>query len=127
MICGKPFVLTFVVVSGCSSVLAATSPTGLTCIDEMLLPSYGTIARKAAQPGTVLSRVRIGANGKPDSVRSSSPDPFLTKEVEIFLRYNTSFKSTCSGQTITLKFTFVMDKVEPTVNPGLNIKFRGPN
>jgi|SRR5580698_911243 hypothetical protein len=105
----------------------SAGPTDLSCIDEMLLPSYGAIARKAAQPGTVISRVAVGSNGKLASVHSTAPDTFLIKEVETFLRYNTSFKSACRGQTITLKFTFLLDNVQPSPNPGLNVKFRGPN
>lgn len=105
----------------------APAPTGLSCIAEMLLPSYGAIARKAAEPGTVVSQINIGPNGKLASLHSTAPDAFLVREVETFLRYNTAFNTACSGQTLTVKFTFVLNKVPPTPNPGLNIKFRGPN
>jgi hypothetical protein len=93
----------------------------------MLLPSYGAIARKAAEPGTVVSQINIGPNGKLASVHSTAPDAFLVREVETFLRYNTTFNTACSGQTLTLKFTFVLNKVPPTPSPGLNVRFRGPD
>jgi len=113
--------------AGSLGVCADPAPTGLSCIAEMLLPSYGAIARKAAQPGSVISEIAIGSDGKLASVHSTAPDPFLVREVETFLRYNTSFNTACSGQTITLKFTFVLNKVPPSPNPGLNVRFRGPN
>jgi hypothetical protein len=116
-----------VVSTGRLGVCAEPPPTGLSCIAEMLLPSYGAIARKAAQPGTVISQIVVGPNGKLASVHSTAPDAFLVREVETFLRYNTSFNPTCGGQALTLKFTFVLDKVQPTPSPGLKVKFRGPN
>ena len=112
---------------GWLNVSAASGLTGLSCVDELLMPSYGAIARKAGQPGTVISRVTVGRDGKLALIRSTAPDKFLIQEVETFLRYNATYKSSCRGQTITLKFTFVLDNVVPTANPRLNVKFRGPN
>jgi hypothetical protein len=116
-----------ILATGSLGVCADPTPTGLSCITEMLLPSYGAIARRAAEQGTVISQINIGLNGKLASIHSTAPDAFLVREVETFLRYNTSFNTACSGQALTLKFTFVLNKVPPTPSPGLNVKFRGPN
>ena len=109
------------------SASGAPAPTGLSCVEEMLLPSYGPIARLAARPGTVTSLVKIASNGKLASVQSTAPDTFLIKEVETFLRYNTTFKAACRGEVIKLKFTFRLGDAPPSVSPGLNVRFRGPN
>lgn len=109
------------------AVSAEPTPTGLACIAEMLLPSYGAIARRSTRPGTVSSQIVIGPDGKLSSMHSTAPDSFLVREVETFLRYNTSFNPACHGQTLTLKFTFVLDNVQPSPTPGVNVKFRGPN
>lgn len=102
--------------------------TGLACIKEMLLPSYGAIARRAAHPGSVISHAVVGENGKLVSLHSTARDPFLIREVETFLRYNTSFDSTCHGEEITLKFTFILDNSwASSRSPQVKIRFRGPN
>jgi hypothetical protein len=96
------------------------------CIQDMLLSSYGSIARKAAQPGTVTAIVTVAPTGSLADLTLKATDKFLALEVETFLRGNTTFRSDCAGKKITIMFTFLL-KGPPQINPSVNIRFRGPN
>lgn len=98
----------------------------LACIEEMLLPGYGSIARKADAPDTVTAHIIIGPDAKPSKILTDSVQPFLSKEVEVFLKYNTQYRQDCHGEVITLRFTFVLSG-SPSRAPTTRVRFRGPN
>jgi hypothetical protein len=99
--------------------------TGLGCIEEMLLPGYGTIASKARKPGTAVASVTV-SKGTLASLSIQAPDSYLAREVEVFLRYNTTFRVDCGDAPVVLKFTFVLQG-GPVADPTVRVRFRGPN
>ena len=120
------YAFTMLLVSGAGTISAQQQSTGLACIKEMLLPGYGSIARKAKQTGSVTANVTIGQIGDISDLKTTSPDPFLAQEVEVFLRYNTRFRQDCSGKTVQVIFTFALEG-HPVPDPTVRVTFKGPN
>ena len=109
------------------TLLCANSNAGdLSCVQEMLLPGYGSIARKAKAPGSVEVVLTIGEHGKLQGLSTSTTDKFLAQEVEVFLKFNTIFSPECSGKSVVLVFTFAL-RGEPVENPTVRVSFKGPN
>jgi hypothetical protein len=106
--------------------LASAEENNLHCIEDMLLPGYGSIARKAKMTGTVSATVAIGEAGAITDLKVVGPDPYLSMEVEIFLKYNTQFAASCNGKSVLLLFTFVLSG-KPVTDPTVRVRFKGPN
>jgi len=98
----------------------------LACIEEMVVPPYSFIARRAQQPGTVKATIRIGPNGSMAGLELNSPDKDLALEVETFVKLYTVFRADCNGKVVTLVFTFRLEG-PPVLGPTVRVWFRGPN
>lgn len=97
----------------------------LSCVQEMLTPNYGAMARRASRQGTVTATVKLDADGQLTGLRLESPDESLASEVETILRYSTKFKANCSSEVV-VRFTFVLEGA-PVTSPTVRISFRSPN
>jgi hypothetical protein len=98
----------------------------LHCVEEMLLPGYGSVARKARNLGTVTARVLVGQHGDPAKIETQGPDQMLQSEVEVFLKHNTKYLPACKGETVEILFTFELVG-QPVRDPIVRVTFRGPN
>lgn len=97
------------------------------CIDRLLLPGFGAMARAAQRAGTVEAKIRVGKAGTVDrgAIELASPDPRLADEVRIMLELS-KFSPRCGGKTVRLFFTFVRDGT-PVENPVPLFIFIPPN
>lgn len=69
-------------------VLAASENTdsNISCIDQVMIPTYTSVARKAGAGGEVELQVVVGLNGKAKTIQSKATSDFLSAESEIFLK-----------------------------------------
>ncbi len=128
----RSVILAFAFVAGMSdgpgSSLAASpaKDAGLGCLNEMLLPTYSSVARRAGQGGVVHAQVQVGARGRASRVDTSGTEPDLREEVRIFLTEETTYRYDCSGKAIYLEFVFQLQgQIEQC--PMVKVKFSPPN
>ena len=102
------------------------APAGLECVEEITLPRYTYVARRAPTGGTVRALVTIGRLGKAGEVTFVSSDPDLAQEVRNYLGSSTTYKEACEGKQIELLFTFKLEG-ESELDPPVWIRSRPPN
>ena len=98
----------------------------MSCVEEIEIPRYSFIARRAIQTGTVQVDFRVSENGKAEDFRSTGPDENLISEAEGFLKAAGKFLPSCKGQRLRMTFTFRLEG-EPRPYPFSFVKFRPPN
>lgn len=98
----------------------------LDCIVELLVPRYNLSSRRSSNGGTVAATVLIGPTGKAASVDTKADDENLASEVRGYLMRETTYSASCAGQTVTVKFTYVLEGPEQ-LDPPVFVRFRPPN
>ncbi|HME10016.1 MAG TPA: hypothetical protein VKG25_23360 [Bryobacteraceae bacterium] len=98
---------------------------GLECVVDLGIPQYTYLARRSLG-GDVTAYVRVGKHGKVASIRTPGADVNLAKEVELGLRYDTTYLESCKGQEVDIVFTFRLEG-EPEDDPSTHIRFLPPN
>lgn len=99
---------------------------GLSCIKDMMVPSYSYLARRSPNGGTVQALISLGKDGIPKSIEVSGADADIRQEVRDFLSTEATFMPACGGRTVELVFTFQLEG-KPEATPPVFVRFRAPN
>lgn len=94
------------------------------CITQIEVPQLQDSI--VSMPGRVEADVRIGKYGKPQSVKLEASNKVLALEVERLLKRETEYSAACEGDTIHLKFTYVVEGA-PVRNLQWKVLFRPPH
>jgi len=104
---------------------AEETESNIGCIDQVMIPTYTNIARKAGAGGEVELQIVVGANGKAKTIQSQATSDFLSAESEIFLKAAT-YKKSCTGKVVRIRFEFKLAG-EPSLDPVTRYVFLPPN
>lgn len=99
---------------------------GVGCVEEIEIPRYSAVARRAINPGTVRALIKIGKEGRLGDVTLEAPDPNLADEVRGWVKHTGRFRPSCVGRQVTLLFTFRLEG-EATHHTFAIVRFRPPN
>jgi hypothetical protein len=123
----KPLRLNRAIATIAFAITIALGQDNMSCVEEIEIPRYSFVARRAAQTGTVEVDFLIGQNGTAEDFRSTGPDPNLILEAEAFLkRAGSKFVPSCRGQRVHMLFTFRLEG-EARFDPFSFVRFRPPN
>jgi hypothetical protein len=92
-----------------ASVSRTSAATGAwSCVNELVLPKYPSLARQARIEGTVRVFVEIGAKGDHKASIEPGSHKLLRQAVEKSLK-DAEFNQDCASRNVTLDFVFTID------------------
>lgn len=97
----------------------------ISCVSELRIPEYSSLARQARLIGTAIVRIVSGEEGEARKISVKGVHKLLERAV-IDSIHASRFKAECKGQEIQLLFIFELDKPAKQIDAGY-VVFRPPN